>query len=141
MTPSTKSPAESCAARDRFSHLLGMELVSAGAGSAAARMRVGAKHHNGVASAHGGAIFGLADFAFAMASNSHGTIAVAIQCSITYMKAVSEGMLLAEAREVSCNKKLGTYEVTITDESGDLVARFQGLAYRKSHPVPLEPSR
>lgn len=104
-------------------------------------MRVGAKHHNGVASAHGGAIFGLADFAFAMASNSHGTIAVAIQCSITYMKAVSEGMLLAEAREVSCNKKLGTYEVTITDESGDLVARFQGLAYRKSHPVPLEPSR
>jgi len=91
-----------------------------------------------VNSVQGGAVFTLADFAFAAAANAHGTVAVAINVSITFMKAVSTGLLRAEAREVALNPKLGTYTVDVKDERGDLVAVFQGLAYRKKDPLPID---
>jgi acyl-CoA thioesterase len=47
------------------------------------------------------------------------------------MKAVKTGRITAEARELSSNPKLATYTVDIVDDEGDLVAVFQGLAYRK----------
>ena len=81
--------------------------------------------------AQGGAIFTLADTAFAAASNSHGTLAVAINVNISFLKAVVPGMLHAEAFENIVNKKIGSYTVNITDEEGDLVAVFQGMVYRK----------
>jgi len=93
-------------------------------------------HWNAVGIIQGGAIFTLADYAFAAASNSHGTVAVAINANITFMKALSAGRLVAEAREVSKNFKLGTYTVEVKDEQGDLVALFQGMVYRKQDPIP-----
>jgi acyl-CoA thioesterase len=51
------------------------------------------------------------------------------------MKAVSVGTLTAEATEDSLNPKLGSYTVRIRDEKGDLVAIFQGLAYRKKEVI------
>ncbi len=121
--------------RDQFAKHCGIELLSVSPGHAIARMTVHPHHLNGYRTAQGGAIFTLADFAFAAASNAHGKIAVAINVSITYMKAVSAGTLLAEAREVSVNPKLGSYTVNITDENNQLIALFQGLAYRKSETV------
>jgi acyl-CoA thioesterase len=40
-------------------------------------------------------------------------------------------MLWAEASERSKNFKVGLYVVEVKDDAGDLVAQFQGLAYRK----------
>jgi acyl-CoA thioesterase len=122
--------------RDLFAKHTGIELVSVSTGHAVARMRLEPHHRNGVGTAQGGAIFTLADFAFAAASNSHGTVAVAINVSITFMKAATSGTLEAEAREVALNPRLGSYTVNVTDESGHLVAVFQGLAYRKNEPLP-----
>ncbi len=116
---------------DLLARYLGMELVEVGKGSAVARMEIKEEHLNGVRTIHGGALFSLADFAFAAACNSHGNIAVAIQASISFIRAVSTGMLTAVATEVSAEKALGNYEVKITDEKGDLVAIFHGVAYRK----------
>jgi acyl-CoA thioesterase len=53
------------------------------------------------------------------------------------MKAATSGTLWAEAREVSKNFKVGTYTVTVKDDQGDLVAQFQGLAYRKKDKLPV----
>jgi acyl-CoA thioesterase len=47
------------------------------------------------------------------------------------MKAATKGLITAEARELSSNPKLATYTVNIIDDEDDLVAVFQGLAYRK----------
>jgi acyl-CoA thioesterase len=88
-------------------------------------------HLNALKTVQGGAIFTLADFTFAAAANSHGTVAVAINANMTFMKAASTGTLWAEAREISKNFKIGTYTVEVKDDQGDLVAQFQGLAYRK----------
>ena len=94
------------------------------------------KHHlNAVGSVHGGAIFTLADYVFAVASNSHGTVAVAINVSISYLKAASKGSLFAQADETAINPKLASYTVNVTNEQGDLIAIFQGMVYRKKEPV------
>lgn len=124
--------------RDQFAARNGIELVEVAPGYAKVRMAVQPHHWNGIGSTHGGALFTLGDFAFAVACNSHGTVAVAISANISFMKATSKGTLTGEAREVSKNHRLGTYLVEIKDETGDLVALFQGLAYRKGDPLPLQ---
>jgi acyl-CoA thioesterase len=134
----TNDPLAKFFDRDQFAKHAGIELVEVSPGRATARMRLEPKHWNGVNIAHGGALFTLADFAFAAASNSHGTVAVAINAHITFMKAASDGVLTAEAREISKNFKLGSYTIEIRDEQGDLVALFQGMVYRKSDKLPLE---
>ncbi len=118
--------------RDQFAAHNGIELVEVTPGGAKVRMDVAEHHLNGLRSVHGGAIFTLADFAFAAACNSHGTVAVALNVSISFVKAGGPGMTLyAEAREVSISPKIGTYEICVRNEKGDLIATFQGLAYRK----------
>ena len=120
---------------DQYARHAGIELISIEPGHAIAQMPVRAHHLNAIGSVQGGALFTLADFAFAAASNSRGNVAVAINVNITFMKAGTTGLLQAEAREVAQNPKLGSYTVNITDEHHDLVAVFQGLAYRKSQTV------
>ncbi|MFH0811322.1 MAG: hotdog fold thioesterase [Pseudomonadota bacterium] len=120
---------------DKFAEYVGIEIVEVSRGRAKAKMEITKEHLNGVNIAHGGAIFTLADLAFAVASNSHGTVAVAISASITFLKAVTGGTLFAEAEEVSLNPKLAAYKVSVTDDSGDIVAIFQGTVYRKKERV------
>jgi acyl-CoA thioesterase len=93
-------------------------------------------HWNGLKTIHGGAIFTLADFTFAAACNSHGTVAVALGANITFLKAATTGTLWAEAREIAKNIKVGSYLIEVKDDQGDLIATFQGLAYRKKDPLP-----
>jgi acyl-CoA thioesterase len=117
---------------DAFARHLGVEMLDFGDGRARASMQIEAHHLNSAGSLHGGATFSLADAAFAAASNSRGTLAVAINVSIAYFKAVSAGTLVAEAREVALSRRLATYLIDVTDEAGDLVAQLQGTVYRKT---------
>ena len=127
---------------DQYAKLSGIEIVSVTAGHAVAKMPVQPCHLNALGVVQGGAIFTLADLAFGAACNSCGVVTVAIYASITFMKAVTTGTLTATARELDSNSKLGTYTVDITDEQGNLVAVFQGLAYRKkqAHTATVDPS-
>ena len=122
--------------RDRFAVHTSIELLSIAPGQARARMEIQPFHLNGVGTVMGGAIFTLADFAFAAASNSHGTVAVAVNVSISFMKAATAGTLWAEAREISKNFKLGSYTVEVKDDQGEMVELFQGMAYRKKDKLP-----
>lgn len=123
---------------DQFVNHCGIELLSHQPGQAVARMAVKPLHLNALGIVQGGAIFTLADYAFGVASNGHGTAAVGINVSITYVKATTSGTLTAMARQVSINPKLGSYTVDVTDESGAVVAIFQGLAYRKKQSIADE---
>jgi acyl-CoA thioesterase len=117
--------------KDAFAKHCGIELMEISEGYAMARMNITSDHLNGVGTVQGGAIFTLADFAFAAASNSHGTVAVAINVNISFVKAVNKGTLFAQAKETSINPKLATYDVRITDGTGGLIAIFDGMVYRK----------
>lgn len=120
---------------DAFARHLGIEMLEYGDGSARARMEIGPHHLNSAGSLHGGAIFALADAVFSAASNSHGTLAVAINVTVAYLRAATAGVLTAEAREVAINPKLATYLMDVTDADGRLIAQLQGTVYRKKTTV------
>jgi acyl-CoA thioesterase len=124
--------------KDIFCSRNGIELVDIADGYARVKMTISEGHYNSISTVHGGAIFALADLAFAAASNSHGTVAVGIHTDMSFVKAATGGVLFAEAKEMSINPKIATYSVTVTDEAGDNVALFHGMVYRKRDILQLE---
>jgi acyl-CoA thioesterase len=117
--------------KDVFAKHCGVEILEIGEGSSRGRLILKPHHFNGVGIIHGGAIFTLADVVFAAASNSHGHVAVAINVNISYLKATETGTLFADAVENNARGRIGSYTITITDETGQTVAIFEGLVYRK----------
>lgn len=122
--------------QDHYAKHSGIEIVTFNPGYAKVQMPIRAFHLNGVKIVHGGAIFTLADYAFGIAVNAHGQVAVGINASISYIKAVKSGVLTAEAKEVSLEARLGNYIINITNELGELVAVYHGTAYRKKEYWP-----
>jgi acyl-CoA thioesterase len=118
-----------------LAQLLGFEIIEQGPGLASLRATVGPAHVNGHGTAHGGFLFALADEALAIASNSHGPVAVALAASIHFTRRAVEGaVLLAEAREVSLGRSAAVYEVTVSSESRT-VALFTGTVHRQTGSV------
>jgi acyl-CoA thioesterase len=122
-------------AKDTYARQAGIELMDVSEGRAKVKMDIRETHKNSHGTVHGGAIFTLADTAFALASNSHGIPAAAINAHISYMKSASSGTLFAEAEEFSLIPKLATYIVRVSDEKGNKIALFEGMVYRK---IPRE---
>ncbi len=123
--------SETFFASDSFSRELGIRLVSSSPGCATLELDITPRHLNGHNTVHGGVIFSLADAAFGVASNNGGVDAVAINTSMTYMKAATGGILRAVATEFSKNHKLGSYSVEVFDQDNEKIALFQGLSYRR----------
>jgi acyl-CoA thioesterase len=122
---------------DQFARHNGMQITDWGPGWAVAEMAVQPHHLNGAGTLHGGAMYTLADFAFACACNTHGDLAVAIACTINYHRAVQTGTVRAYVREVARTRRVGTYAAELTDQDGALVASFTGTAYaRPGVPLP-----
>ena len=118
--------------QDPFARHLGIHILAIGEGSARLQMPLHSEMVNFMGTIHGGAIFSLADHAFAAASNSHGTPAVAMHLEITYFSVPPLGSILtAEAQEVYLSRRTATYRIEIATQEGQLVASCQGIAYRK----------
>ncbi|MDD1708501.1 MAG: hotdog fold thioesterase [Methanoregulaceae archaeon] len=117
---------------DIFARQAGVELIEVSPGRARVRMEIKEQHLNSHRTVHGGAIFTLADTAFALASNSHGIPAAAINAHISYLTAAKSGILFADAEEYARNPKLASYTVQVTGEKGEKIAIFQGMVYRKT---------
>ena len=121
---------------DHFAATSGVRLTELRPGFAKADLTVEDRHMNSVGIVQGGAVFTLADFAFGAASNSRGKVAVAINTSLSFLKATESGTLIAEATEIARSRRISTCTVRITNGAGDLVALFQGTAYIKDEPFP-----
>jgi acyl-CoA thioesterase len=121
-----------------FARLLGIELKDIGPGHSIVEMVFRPEMENIHSMAHGGAIFALIDEAFETASNSHGTVAVALNMNITYISSPPVGTLLrAEAREVSLTRRTASYLINVMDSQGRLVATCQALVYRRDEKLPF----
>ncbi len=118
-------------ANSSFAHKVGIRLLEVGAGYASVETDVTEELLNNHGTAHGGAIFTLADTAFGLASNTRGH-AVAMQVSINYTRAAKSCQTLrATAVEEAVTRKTGTYNVTVANEAEETVALFRGVVYRK----------
>ena len=94
-------------------------------------MKVEKNHTNALGFTHGGAVFSLADYAFAQACNFGDNVAVAAQVSINFLRPTIEGdTLVAEANRVSDGKTMGLYQIIVRKEN-KIVAIFNGLAFKK----------
>ncbi|RTZ93594.1 MAG: thioesterase [Deltaproteobacteria bacterium] len=125
-------------AGEPFAKRFGIELIDIGEGTSKVRMKATPDMNNLFGMIHGGAIFALIDEAFETASNSHGSLSVALNMNITYLNAATPGATLtAEAREINRTRKTATYDIRITDGKGALIATCTALVYRKGSPLPF----
>ncbi len=129
-------------AREPFAQKFGLKLVDLDEGTSSVEMTFTPDMTNMFGRAHGGALFALIDEAFETASNSHGTLAVALNMSITYVGSPEPGSTLtAQAKEFSRTSKTANYDIKVFDEGGRLLASCQALAYRTGKPLPfLDPT-
>ena len=85
---------------DRFASCTGVELLEIKPGYARARMLVTERHLNGGGVCQGGALFTLADLAFAAVSNSHRRLTLSVTANITFLRPEKSGYVYADAAEV-----------------------------------------
>ncbi|MDR3338491.1 MAG: PaaI family thioesterase [Candidatus Symbiothrix sp.] len=123
---------------DRYAAFSGVELLEVEPGKALAKMEICDMHLNAGNVVQGGAIFTLADLAFAAAVNAYGNLAMSVETSIRYFKGVGSGTLFAEAKAVHVHKKLATFEVSVTNQEQELIALFTATAFRKELPLPFD---
>lgn len=123
--------------RDAASAMLGLIVELDEPGEAVVSMTVRDDMLNGFAITHGGLVFTLADTAFAIACNEDERVTVAGGADITFLKSTTAGQrLTARAVRRVVSGRNGLYDVTVTDESGDVVAEVRGrsLTTNRSHP-------
>lgn len=113
--------------RDAASASLGMVVEVDEPGRSVVSMVVRDDMLNGFAITHGGLVFALADTAFAIACNEDERVTVAAGADITFLKSTRAGQTLtATAVRRVVNGRTGLYDVTVNDETGDVVAEFRG---------------
>jgi acyl-CoA thioesterase len=123
-------------AGDTAAGALGITVSHVAPGEVTAHMTIGPAMLNGHGSAHGAAMFAVADVAFAMACNSHGHPAVARSCSIEYLAPAFAGEpVTATALERAVVGRGGIYDVAVTrDADGRLLAELRGHSRRLTAP-------
>ena len=116
---------------DRVLRTNGIRFEAVGPGYAKLTMTVRDEMLNGFAICHGGFITVLADTAFAYACNSYNEQTVASGISLDFMAPGRPGDLLcAEAKEVFAAGRTGVYDISVTNEKGELIAVMRGKSYR-----------
>ncbi|MCE5334755.1 MAG: PaaI family thioesterase [Desulfobacteraceae bacterium] len=121
-----------------FARKFGLKLCDIGAGYSKVEMTFTPDMENMWGCAHGGALFALIDQSFEVAANSHGTLAVALNMSVTFVAPPRPGSVLSsEAKETYQTRKTASYDIKVRDGSGALIASCQALVYRKGTPLPF----
>lgn len=116
-------------ANDNASKWAGMEITAIDEGMATLELTVAPHHCNGHGICHGGVTFMLADSAFAFACNSRNQSTVAQSNSISFTAPGKLGdRLIARAAEVSLTGRSGIYDVTVENQTGQMIAAFRGLS-------------
>lgn len=116
-------------ASDNASKWAGMEIASVAEGQATLELTVQPEHCNGHGICHGGVIFMLADSAFAFACNSRNQATVAQHNMISFVAPGAAGdRLTATAQEVSLTGRSGIYDITVTNQTGTIIAQMRGMS-------------
>lgn len=110
-----------------------MRLETVREGYAEAIMEITENSCNAVGTVQGGAIFTLADMAFAGAANSYGDKCVAMSAAASFIRPGTGKQLRAIARAVSKGRRSCVIETEVRNDEDKLVAKFQftGFFYEK----------
>jgi acyl-CoA thioesterase len=116
--------------KDPFATFLGIRVEEVRESYARVSLLIREEFCNAAVRAHGGAIFSVADQAFAVACNSRGYSAFAAEIKINYFQGVSPGKTLtAEATPIDIRKRISLWNIDVVDSDGSKIAVAHGLAY------------
>lgn len=108
---------------DRFAMVTsGIEIEAVDDGYAKCSMKIDERHVNATGHVMGGAIFTLADFVFAVATNTPGNVTVTTVSQISYLGTPKGDVLYGESRILKDGRRNCFYEISITDNAGTPVA-------------------
>lgn len=109
--------------KDRFAtEAAQIEIESISDWNAKCKMVIKDFHRNGLGSVMGGAIFTLADFTFAVATNHNDQNTVTTTSTITYLAGTKGSELYAESILIKNGRTTVAYEINITDDLGKQIA-------------------
>ena len=115
---------------DRFAAENGLTLDELDEKHAVTSLTVGDRHKNAYGGVMGGAIFTLADYAFAALTNDRERITVAQQVSISYLSTVKGSRLVATARFKKDGRSSCVVNVDVVDDMGREIAQFVGTGFK-----------
>ena len=108
---------------DKFAtQAAGIEIVEVSDKYAKCYMKIQEKHMNAAHMVMGGAIFTLADFTYAVASNFNQTPTVTRTSEITYLGQPRGDSLIGESKLIKDGRTTCTYEITIKDGYNSMIA-------------------
>ncbi|AZI19806.1 PaaI family thioesterase [Chryseobacterium taklimakanense] len=117
--------------QDEFSKWMGIKLIEVRKKYCLIEMPVKQEMINGLKTVHGGITFSLADSALAFSSNNTNDASVALNCMISFTKAVRLGdTLTAESILIADTRKTAVYDITVTNQHKVMVATFRGTVYK-----------
>jgi acyl-CoA thioesterase len=118
--------------RDPWAVYLGIEVEEAREGYARCSITVRPEYLNAVERAHGALVHAIADQAFAVACNSTGVMAIAVNFTINYLASALVGeKIFAEASPVNVGRKISVWSIEVRGAQDKLVANGYGTAYHK----------
>ena len=109
----------------------GCRILEASRGHAVCEFDITPTHKNARGAVMGGAIFTLADFALAIASNVGEEPSVSVANTIEFMSAAKGERLIARAEADKSGRALGFYTIDVADELGTPVARMTATCFRR----------
>jgi len=137
MTSAVDNPLEyarEVVGKDPMAQLLGIEVEEVAEGYARCSVTIKPDHLNAVERAHGAIVYGVADQAFAVASNSTGFMALSLSFKITYISGAKDGeKIFAEAEAVNIGTKVSVWKIDVYGAADKLIATGEGIAYHKGH--------
>ncbi|MGG7471398.1 PaaI family thioesterase [Chryseobacterium arthrosphaerae] len=117
--------------QDEFSQWMNIRLIEVKENYCVIEMPIRKNMINGLKTVHGGVTFAFADSALAFSSNNTGDAAVALNCIINFTKAGREGdVFRAESILVNDTRKTAVYDIKITNQNNELIAKFVGTVYK-----------
>ncbi len=130
----TKEELEAFFKNDTFAYeAAGCRVVEGWKGHGVAEMPlVKGVHFNAGNNVMGGAVFTLADYAFAVATMCGRASSVSLSSTIEFVRATKGSKLVATCDVDRSGNKVGFYTIRVEDDLGELVAKVSATCY---HPV------
>ncbi|MDR1308054.1 MAG: PaaI family thioesterase [Treponema sp.] len=125
---------------DRFAAAAGIVIDEVREDLIRCSMKITGLHRNAGGGVQGGAIFTLADLAFAVHCNlamvcgADLGITVGQSCAISFLKSTRGKKLSAESVCLSRGKTVSVYRISVRDDLGVLIAEMQGNGFTRKNP-------
>ncbi|OHD66499.1 MAG: hypothetical protein A2176_03935 [Spirochaetes bacterium RBG_13_51_14] len=118
--------------RDPWAVFLGIEVEEVREGYSRCSITARPEHMNAVERAHGAFVYALADQAFAVACNSTGVMAIAVNFTINYLSSAVDGeKIFAEGTPVNIGRKISVWKIDVRGAGDKLIATGYGTAYHR----------